>query len=277
MPTLRARPNNWFDAYEAMFCLWLNPRKPLFPKKMLADLEAHFLVAAQNTIGMEKVAIGPKEITKLYKANPDGVRLPDTMADMFDGIVAGMILYCVLRLAVHDQKRASVENAVKLVAFHQRKAGHPSSRASLMRAWGKCKNLSPYFAAVVYDPKAFKAIYSQMGLIIGTRALDQKQGLLRLKAQQLTKWMRDLQKLRADMKIVANEKIPAFFAIAERLRGLGEIHYAPGQKVRKKPLLDSKETWKLPRTFKTPNANIKLKRLTKAERAALTSQSESKR
>jgi hypothetical protein len=159
-----------------------------------------------------------------------------------------------------------------------KKAGMASGRASLMKAWGRYKGLSHFFAAAIHRPSDFKEMMVLLNLGVGKQDIARSEDdVLPLTAKNIRSMMGDVPKFVAGYKQIGSEILPRFFATAERFRGLGEKHFAPGQRVRKKPLLDKNIMWRIPRGFKIPHIQIAFKRLNKLERAAISSVVKSKR
>lgn len=276
MPVIRAKPGKWARVFEQLFYLWINPKNARVPRHFRDDIAGHSLIALRRKFGDEKVKFTKKDVESIYRADPAGIRLPESSQMMAQGLTAGAILYCVFRLAIHDESRASVENAIRLVSIYQARNGQPQSRAALMAAWAKYKPLSHFFATFFVDPKIAKSIRLLLGIDVSKRAMAQVTDKIPFNAKNMGAMIRDPKKFVANIEKLASEILPRYFAIAERLRELGEKHYAPGQRIRKRPLLDSKIMWKLPRGFKFPPVKIAFKRLSKPERTALLSHVKSK-
>lgn len=279
MPTIRAKPGKWSDLIFAIFQLWLNPDSIKSARTTFRDMHGHAAYAVREKFGPDKIKLSEKDITALYKADPQGVRLPGTIqSTMGQGILAGAILWNVLRIADQFGDRASVELGMRATQAMAAKDGASRSRASMMAAWSRYRGVSHFFAAIFQDPRAFKTMGRLMGLKVSKRAMaNSPDDKLPITAKEVGRMLADLPAFVAGLQKIGREVMPRYIAIAERFRELGEKYYAPRQKQRGKPLLDPKIMWRVPRGFKLPPVQIAFKRLNNAERAAMTSKVGSKR
>ena len=274
MPTIRAKPGKWGDLFFTIFRLWLNPDSIKSSQTTLQDIYGHMIYGVREKFGADKIKLTDKDIQALYKADPDGVRLPSTVQATFgQGMIAGAILWNVLRIADHVGSQASVELAIRVTQVMAAKDGVTYGRSTMLAAWSRYRGLSPYFAALHQDRRPFVAMSRLLGLKVDKRTVaNSTDDKIPLTAKQVNGMLADLPAFVAGMEKIGREIMPGYIATAERFRELGEKYYAPNQKRRGKPLLDPKIMWGIPRGFELPPVQIKFKRLNKAERAALTLQ-----
>ena len=277
MPIIRVKAEHWGQLFGELFKLWLDPESKKKWQITARDLEGHARYAIHKEFP-DKSKLSAKDVDLIHSTNPKGTRLPGNyQTNIGEGFIAGAILLTVLRLAQYDPAQASVEKALRIVAMHLKKQGAGSSRAHLMNAWGRYKDLSPYFAVAAYDIKIFKQMGSLIGLALSKKAIaESKDDVLPFNAKTIRPGLKNPKKLVAGYEKIEADVLPRYFAMAERFRELGELHFAPGQRVRKKPLLDNKTLWRIPRGFKFPHVKITFKRLNKAERTAISSVLKSK-
>ncbi|MDX2143211.1 MAG: hypothetical protein SFV19_07640 [Rhodospirillaceae bacterium] len=279
MPTIRAKPGKWGDLFTTLFRLWLDPNSLKSSQIVLRDMYGHMVFAVLAQFGPEKVKLTAKDIAALYKTDSSGIRLPATyQSTIGQGLLAGAVLLNALRIADHMGDRASVELAMRLTAVMAAKGGAPHSRAHMMKAWSRYRGLSHFFAAYFQNPALFRRIPKLLRLKVSKRAMARSPAdRLPVGAKQIQGMIADPKAFAAGIQEIARDILPPYIATAERLRQLGEKYYAPNQKRRGKPLLDPKIMWRIPRGFELPKVEIKFKRLTNAERAAITSKVGSKR
>ena len=277
MPVVRAKAGAWGSLFGALFPLWIDPERKKKWQLTAGDIEGHAIYAVKKKFP-DKVALTEKDLKKIHGTSPTGTRLPGNFqSNIGQGMIAGAILFSVLRIANFQERDASIEKALRIVSHWCKEQGLASGRASLLHAWGRYRDLSPYFAAIFLEPRVFFIIPQMIGLSVSKRAVaSSPDNELPLTAKTMEPMLNDLPRFVEGMQKLATEVIPRYFAVANRLRELGELHCAPGQRVRERPLLDKKTTWKIPRGFKLPHVKITFKRLTKAERIALSSRVKSK-
>lgn len=278
MPIIRAKPNNWAELFGDLLPLWLDPTSTRISRATWVDMQGHTLHALRKKFP-EKVKFTEREHCLVYGADPRGVRLQSTIqSSLGQGMMAGAILFTVLRLADHSIEPASVEAAIRLLGPDFEKSGLAGGRASFMKAWSRYKGLSHFFAAAIYRPAAFKKISELLKLRVSKKDIARAEDpVLPVTAKNIGTMLNDVPAFAAGYRKVNSEIAPQFFATAERFRELGETHYAPGQRKRGKPLLDKEIMWRIPRGFKLPHVKITFRRLSKAERTTLSSMSKSKR
>ena len=170
------------------------------------------------------------------------------------GPTAGNILLLVLSLATHAPRLASVNNAVAVVERWNMRKGKPASRKSIVDAWSRFKPVAHLWAAYNLYPSvedifvdwAFEAAEAK-GIPV-SQALESDEGM-----RALEEAANAIGELFAFTEI---DCLPLFLAIAEKLRRDGEQHFAPGQEIRQRPLLDASEMWRAPEGIFMPEPPI---------------------
>ena len=271
MPIMKVKPGDWAAAASAFFELWMNPTKPGLARETRIDLDGHITMALRRTLGPQSVPIDDRKLRTIHKTAPTGVRLPLTRAELMHSLIAASLLYNALRLAVHASDKASLENGLRLYAFGFKGQGLPCSRATAMKAWNRYKSISPYLAALFIDLRRFNLMRRLVGLTVSKKAAQTWEDVFPITDDNIARMIANPKKRGASFEKLYREIFPEFFATAERLRLLAEKHYAPGRKARSQPLLDPKTTWKLPPGFEFPPVRVHFKRLSTAEKAALSS------
>ena len=276
MPVIPAKKGDWSDLFFRVFMLWLDPSSPKINKKFVDQLSGHFIYAANQKFP-EHVKIGPKELKLIHSAPPRGVELTANFdLAIRHGSIAGMILYSTLRLAHRESVLGSVENGIRLTEYHLQKLGMKGKRATIMKAWGTYKSVSPWWAASIARSDIFKTLNKAVPLRISRKTISEATDVLPIEASVIATMFADLGKLRRGME-ATNAPIAELAATAERLRELAEGHYAPGQKVRGKPLLAKDEAWRAPKDFELPPVKLTFKRLSPSELKAFPGLRESRK
>jgi hypothetical protein len=270
MPVIPVEGSDWDALIAAAWPLFFAPNNATDRRELSDAVEGSILLGMVELLGPEHFKLDLEALTLLRKGTPRSEMRPFKPAELFTpAFIAGDLLLTTLRLAIHQSDLASLENAIKIVGLREKQAGRPASRASLLQIWGEHRPVSHLCAAFPFAVPAFKAMARAL---ITIEKLKQVVIETPGKADKKTvhRWIRVMKQRAQIAQRSSNRNFPKVFAMAERLRGLGQKHYSRSQK---KPLLDEAEMWTVPSGFQLPHVRLRLPPITAIEYDALKSRS----
>lgn len=276
MPDLPVKPGDWVGLLTAISRLGMAPESNATESQIEVDLAGHILNRQIEQSNRDTIKLPAPALQTLYQARPKVNLIKEMMGPAEQSKNAGMILLHLLRLAVHWEEKASLENATKLLAADVKARGRPSSRATLKEHWRRYKNMSHFTAAMllremhatqlgVWPPK-FPSEHSE----------SEDAAPKRTRKAPLLARLRLLYRGFRGLVGFLNKELPYLFSEAEELRKYGERHRAHGQAAQEKTTLDPAETWKVPAGFQLVPVKIDFPKLSPAEVDILLDVNESK-
>jgi len=276
MPEIPVDSTDWQNLWDATVALWFDPTHPEIRRVLADEIQGQVLYGLIDRFGAEHFKLDNEAVRLLHQAtliDPSNETPPQL--PVLDAFIAGDILLTTLRLAIHMPEKASIENALRIVAAREKKAGRPSSRASLMKIWAKNKSVSHLAAANALSIPMLRALARAVQSISKMQQIKIPDKPNAVSKTLMRRWARGLEKQARHVERAVNKRLPKLFANAERLRQLGQKHFSATQKKSGKSLLEPNETWTVPKKFNLPRVRINFSRLTKDERALLEKRKES--
>jgi len=270
MPTIPVDDFEWESLWDSTVALWMLPSDPAFRKELTDEIQGQVLFGLVDRFGAEHFKLDNEAVRLLHNAMPiKPSDAKDFQIPVLPAFIAGDILLTTLRLAVHMPDRASIENAIKIVAIREKKAKRPSSRASLMKVWKANKSVSHLSAAIVFSLPSLRALARALKAVAKMQKISVPGKPSPVSKPLMRRWIRQFKRQAHHLERAAHKHVPKFFANAERLRQLGETHYSATRRKVGISLLDPAEVWTVPPEFKLPRVRINFPRLSKEERAVL--------
>jgi hypothetical protein len=270
MPELQAEPGDWVDLCGKVLTLSLDPtgETDAFEENP-AGMVGPFLFWLYQISPDHLAKINGETLEIIGRSNPDKIDIGQSAAKLAYGLVtAGHILSYVLRLDRHNPSLASVAKAVRILEWRYTQERSSASPASIKAAWSKYKYLAPFVVGFFNETDRAEPIVSGM-----PQFLDVEAGLecdLNIKPDGIKAYLLGLQQDHPGFDRYFTEVMPYVIAVAEKFRVAGEKYYAPGQKVRHRPLLDPNKTWGIPEGFELPEVELVLDELSPEELKAAT-------
>ena len=270
MPELKAEPGDWISVYEQLVFLALDPTgQTMTIDGREAGLVGPFVYWFLKTDPTKMAAMTEDMVDIIAESQPDRLQLGQNAGKLVYGLItSGHVLSYVLRLARHNPLLASVEKAVRILEWRYTQEDSPASPASIKAAWGKYKGLSHFvagFFATAHRVEPFAGTVPKFFDMTGKPAKD-----IKLDPDGMRAYVEEVTSGNPAFTRYHEEVTPYAVAMAEKYRIAGEAHYAPGQEVRQRPLLDSEITWRIPSGFELPDVELQLDELSPAEIKAAT-------
>lgn len=270
MPEIQADPGDWLDLCGKVLTLSLDPSGETdVLEENPAGLVGPFLFWMYQTKPENLGKINREALEIIGHSNPDKLDLGQSAAKLVYGLItSGHILSYVLRLGRHHPSLASVAKAVRILEWRYTQEDSPASPASIKAAWSKYKYLSPFVVGFFTESDRAEPIVSGM-----SQFWDAEDGLehdLKIKPDGMKAYLLDLEREHPGFDRYFTEVTPYVMAVADKYRLAGEKHYASGQEVRQRPLLDPQKTWHLPNGFDLPKVEMTLYPLSEEELKAAT-------
>lgn len=270
MPDIKAEPGDWLDLCGKVLTLSLDPSGETDAlEENPAGLVGPFLFWMYQTNPDHLAKINREALDIIGRSDPDKLDLGQSAAKLAYGLItSGHILSYVLRLSRHNASLASVAKAVRILEWRYTQEDSPASPASIKAAWSKYKYLSPFVVGFFNETERAAPIVSGM-----PQFWDVEGGLerdLKIKPEGMKAYLLDLEQEHPGFDRYFTHVTPYVMATAEKYRIAGEKHYASGQEVRQRPLLDPAKTWRVPEGFDLPEVEINLDELSPEEIKAAT-------
>ncbi|MEQ8734103.1 MAG: hypothetical protein RIC29_04205 [Rhodospirillaceae bacterium] len=271
MPVIQAEPGDWIDLFGKLFTIALDPiGKTNGFQGNEAGLFGPFIYWIVQLNPEKRSKLSDEAFQLIAHSNPDKLDIGQSSAKLVYGLItSGHILAYVLRLGRYNARIASVESAVRILEQRYTQEGSPASPARIKAAWSKYKYLSPFVVGFFSEGNRAAPIVKGM-----PQFWDTSDGLKRdvpINPQGIQSYLSDATSENPSFNRYFTEVVPYAMAMADKFRQAGEEHFAPGQEVRNKPLLDPEHTWHLPESFKLPKVVMRLERLDAEELNAATS------
>jgi len=270
MPVIPVDDFEWESLWASTAALWMVPSDPDFRKELTDEIQGQMLFGLVDRFGAEHFKLDNEAVRLLHNATPISPSdAKDLKAPVLPAFVAGDILLTTLRLAIHMPDKASLENAIKIVAVREKNAKRPASRASLMKVWKSNKCVSHLAAAMAFSLPSLRALARALQTVAKMQKVVVPEKPNLVSRPLMRRWVRQFKRQAQHLQRTAHRHVPKLFANAERLRQLGEKHFSATRKKVGVSLLDPAEGWTVPHQFKLPRVRINFPRLTKEERAVL--------
>jgi hypothetical protein len=268
VPVIPAKPGDWIDLYSLTSRLGLYPGEGGDESQIEKDIAGNILNRQIDLSKPGSVRLSVQSAKTLYGASPKPNLFKEIAPRAEKSKNAGAILLNTLRLAVYWEEKASVENAIKLLAADLEIRKRPNSRSTLMAQWKEYKNVSHFTAAMLLAEANTLATGVNVAATLHSHLAVESAAPVPAKPRKLSNFFARIKWIGRIYRSIArffSANLPEYFSIAEELRKLGEQHKSHGQAAQGLSTLDPEHTWKVPDGFILPPAKVQFPKLTNAE------------
>lgn len=254
MPVIPIESDDWAELALVVSRLCVDPQSPLSTASLSDELEGNVVAEAVRQFGLENIRPTEREFELVHKAGYKRLKtIDDNRIGLRDAGVAGQVLFRAVRLAHYAPTEASIGKAQKIVECLLKNSPQPLGIKSIKASWSRFKSVSHFIVAPWLILPMMRAPAQLMSSVQKMEADGELRPIRRnFHANESAEVMQEM----FEIEDVFTDAVKNLYAAAEKVGAFCGERYAPGQRIRKRPLVNPDAMWSIPSQFKLPEVEL---------------------